>query len=60
MNWFIIFSISFLIILISAPLVWLAYKMIKNNELSHDSLSRIRLIKELEMIESIYEKHSKN
>ena len=56
-----IISIAFLIALIASPIMWLMYKAIKSGEFEGGSVDRIRLIKELEMIESINEQNkSKN
>lgn len=65
MNWLIIISITFLIALIAAPILWLvlysdAYARKHNvNRDKIDPLKRIALLKELEMIESLNGKHTK-
>lgn len=60
MNWFIIFSIILILAVIMAPLIWLLIKAAKNNEFQGTSVERIAVIKELEMIENMYDKQSKS
>ena len=56
-----IFLLSFgLPLLILLPIMWLIFKAANNQEFNESSVDRIRLIKELEMIESIYDKSRKN
>lgn len=57
----ILFIISVIFsILINAGIFWLIMKAADAGEFNHSSIDRIRLIKELEMIESIDAKYSKN
>ena len=57
MNWFIIISITLLLMLVAAPIFWLLNKSIEKSDFSDSSgIDKLVFYKEVEMIERMNDK----